>query len=503
MDFGKKLSLLMSVLSVSNSALAKALSVDPSLISRWRSGSRIPAKDSGYIEMIASYLVEHAKMEHQKLAICEITGCVPEALEKEELKELVKRWLLDAPIPDTRAIGGFLNKVGLFRIPQAQMQFPTMTLEGQTLNFEVFFGKEGKQRAAMKFLLHAMNSKEPSTVLLYSDESVDWFLADREYALRLGATMIELTKRGWKINMVHTLSRDISEMLRAIEFWLPLYMTGSVTPYYNPKYREHYFRRTLFVVPKLVALTCAAFEDFPQTVNLLTTEPHVVELFEQEYQQFLNTCRPLMRIPQVGSQEMFSLLEDFEDQPATCLVISDGLPLVTMPSEVLERILERNALKHSEQILSHWRKRTASFEKNLKQHPHIHIVALPDVEQVRAGKASVELAESGCSLFYTVDEYVDHLKYLLSLLKKYENYQLCISPRSMSANVHTAVKDQIGVLVFKKDPPVRLFAMNHPDMTNAFYCYAEDFLNRLPLQSKNKERVIETIELMIRQLENH
>jgi len=91
MDFGKKLSLLMSVLSVSNGALAKALSVDPSLISRWRSGSRIPAKDSGYIEMIASYLVEHAKMEHQKLAICEITGCVPEALEKEELKELVKR----------------------------------------------------------------------------------------------------------------------------------------------------------------------------------------------------------------------------------------------------------------------------------------------------------------------------------------------------------------------------------------------------------------------------
>jgi len=69
--------------------------------------------------------------------------------------------------------------------------------------------------------------------------------------------------------------------------------------------------------------------------------------------------------------------------------------------------------------------------------------------------------------------------------------------------VHTAVKDQIGVLVFKKDPPVRLFAMNHPDMTNAFYCYAEDFLNRLPPQSKNKEQVIETIQLMIRQLENH
>ncbi len=30
MDFGKKLSLLMSVLSVSNGALDKALSVDPS-----------------------------------------------------------------------------------------------------------------------------------------------------------------------------------------------------------------------------------------------------------------------------------------------------------------------------------------------------------------------------------------------------------------------------------------------------------------------------------------
>lgn len=500
MDFGKRLSLLMSVLNVTNSALAKALSVDPSLISRWRSGSRTPAKDSGYFEIIASYLVDHAKMEHQKLAICEIMGCDPRVLEKEDLKELVKNWLLDAPVPDTRLVGGFLSKVGLFKTPQVQQEAYDTTLEGQVASFELFYGDEGKRRAVMKFLSCAMSEAEPGTILLYSDENVDWFLGDKLYSLRLATTMIELTKKGWKVNMVHTLSRDISEMLLAIDFWLPLYMTGAVTPYYNPRYKQHYFRRTLFVVPKLAAVTCTVFEDFPHTVNLFTREPRVVELLEEEYLRFLDTCRPLMYIPQVGSSEMFSLLEDFEDQVASCFIITDGLPLVTMPAEVLEKILQRCDFGSVEQFFSHWRKRVASFEKNLKAQPQFHLVKLPNVEDVKDSRVNVEMPELGCNTSYTVEEYVTHLKHLLFLLRNYKNYHLCISPKSFDTNVHMAVKDETGVLVFKKDPPTRLFAINHPDMTNAFYCYAEDFLNRLPSQNKDRTYVISKIKELVERL---
>lgn len=500
MDFGKRLSLLMNVLGITNNALARALSVDPSLVSRWRSGSRIPAKDSYYVEMIAKYVVDHIKMEHQRLAICEITNCTPEVLRKEDLIQIVMKWLLDAPMPDTRMIGGFLNKIGLFKISSVQMENVEIPLEGQNVSFEAFYGNEGKQRGVMRFLSFAWKYKEPGTLLLYSDESVDWFLADKNYALTLGRTLIQLTRKGWKINMVHTMSRDISEMLAAIDFWLPLYMTGSVIPYYNPRYREHYFRKTLFVIPKIAAFTCSCFENFQRgTVNLLVTEQHIVELFEEEYNKFLSTCRPLMKIPQIGSQEMFELLEDFEEQPASSFLMTDGLPFVTIPSQVVERILQRSTIQ-SEKMLSHWRKRSTSFEKNLKEHLCIHILTLPDPEQVKSEKVPIELPESKHELFYSVDEYVEHLRYLIHLVKTYKNYHLCISPKNINTNVHVSVKDQVGVIVFKKDQPTRLFAINHPDMTNAFYCYAEDFLNRLPLQSKDRKLSIEVLEKLIEDL---
>jgi hypothetical protein len=500
MDFGKRLSLLMSVLNITNSAMAKALSVDPSLISRWRSGSRTPAKDSHYVEMIARYVADHAKMEHQKLAICEITGCGPETLKKENLVQIIAKWLLDAPMPDTQLIGGFLSKIGLFKILPSNAGGIDISLEGQNVNFEVFYGIKGKQRGVMKFLSFAMQSKGTGTLLLYSDESVDWFLSDRDYAFRLGGTLIELAKNGWKINMVHTISREISEMLAAIDFWLPLYMTGSVTPYYNPKYREHYFRRTLFVIPEIATFNCSTMENFQHSVSLLTTEKHIVELFEEEYNQFLNTCRPLMKIPKIGSQEMLDLLEGFEEQAAPSFLLTDGLPFITMPEEILESTLKQNKILSWQHIISHWRKRSAFFEKNLRDHACIHILTLPDPERAKFDKIPVELPEAGVEASYTLREYLKHLENLLYLVKKYENYHLCISQKSINTNVHVSIKDQTGIIIFKKDWPVRLFAINHPDMTNAFYCYAEDFLNRLPQQSKDRKYIIKTLEKIIQKL---
>jgi DNA-binding transcriptional regulator YiaG len=64
MPFNDRISLLMAVLRVSNSALARALSVDASLVSRWRTGARMPAKNSAHIKAIAAYFAGQAKMDY-------------------------------------------------------------------------------------------------------------------------------------------------------------------------------------------------------------------------------------------------------------------------------------------------------------------------------------------------------------------------------------------------------------------------------------------------------
>ncbi|MEJ5229966.1 MAG: helix-turn-helix transcriptional regulator [Pseudothermotoga sp.] len=506
MDFSQRLSLLKNVLGVSNAALAKALSVDPSLVSRWKNGTRTPSRNSQHIDQIASFFAQHAKKDYQKLAICEVIGIPAQNLEKESLKNIIKSWLDSVSMPDTNLIDGFLNKVGMFKTSPVHIQSDiasqseTEPTSGQKIECEIFYGVEGKQRGVMKFLSFALRNSQPSELLLYSDEAIDWFAYDKAYLSRLGGTLITLAMKGWKIKMVHTVTRDITEMLAAIDFWLPLYMTGSVTPYYNPKYREHYFRRTLFVIPKIAAFTCTTLEKFEQqTVNFLITEKQIVELLTQEYERFLSTCRPLMEIPQIGSDELFSLLEDFEEQPSNGFTISYAPSITTMPGELLEKILSRHQVEMKEKIMAHWRKKSSLFERSLRKCKMTHVLVLPSVESLTAGQAEVpiELPEAGVELFYTPQEYVEHLESVISFLKKYDNYNLYLAPRTVSEGVFVAVKDQVGVVVFKKDPPVRMFAINHPDMTNAFYCYAEEFINKLPLHGKQREQVIRAIENLI------
>lgn len=58
--FDKKLDLLMKLLSVSNSELAKAVYIDPSYISKLRKGKRKAPKSSEFLFDISDYFVELA-----------------------------------------------------------------------------------------------------------------------------------------------------------------------------------------------------------------------------------------------------------------------------------------------------------------------------------------------------------------------------------------------------------------------------------------------------------
>ena len=48
MSFSEKLNLMMNISNTNNSALARAISVDPSLVSRLRRGDRTPSKNQTY-----------------------------------------------------------------------------------------------------------------------------------------------------------------------------------------------------------------------------------------------------------------------------------------------------------------------------------------------------------------------------------------------------------------------------------------------------------------------
>ena len=73
--------------------------------------------------------------------------------------------------------------------------------------------------------------------------------ADADYAQLWARLMVRVLTRGNRIKIIHTISRDLGEMLSAISQWMPLYMIGAIEPYFYPKKRDGIFKRTLFIAP--------------------------------------------------------------------------------------------------------------------------------------------------------------------------------------------------------------------------------------------------------------
>lgn len=513
MPFSLRLNLLMNTLGVSNSRLAKVLSVDASLVSRWRTGARTPAKDNTHIAEIASYFAEHAKMDYQKAALCEIMGLPADKCVKEthKLAEFLYSWLCDESLPDTKIITRFLDNLGTFKATKNSLPpsderkaFPA----GMVLKSEVFYGINGKQNSVIRFLSAVGEHKKPCTLLLYSDENIEWFAGDRLFLASFVQLLVEVISKGNKIKIIHTISRDMSEMFAAIDFWLPLYMTGAIEPYYCPRYREHYFRRTMFIASGVAAVVSTTLSGWEKNAaNLFCTDPGLIESLTGEFNEYLNMCRPLMSIfASSTSPELANLLTEFEEQPGDCFVLSNTLSAITMPEGLFDRLLSRAGAdsKTKEKMLSVQRARYKVFAANLKHHNYTEIVFLPSPEEITTGRIPVELPEipGGTTLCYTPQDYREHLENIIGLLNHFDKFSFFICRRGPNRNIHLAVKDEIGVIVTKTDAPVTVFAFNQQNMTNAFYCYLEDFINNIPQAERDKKKVIEKLSSLAGSLSN-
>lgn len=505
MPFNDRLNLLMTVLGVTNISLARALSVDASLVSRWRTGARVPARTSAHIKNMATYFAGQAKTDRQKTALCEIIG-LPLDKRREEaslLTDSLFAWLTEELVPGTELVDRFIDKLDMFKRPRScsppvgERETPPA---GIPLRAEVFYGIKGKQDGVIRFLSAVAAREKPCTLLLYSDESMEWLTEDQGFLARFVPLFTEIFARGNKIKIIHTISRNLSEMLAAIDFWLPFYMTGAIEPYYYPRYRKHVFRRTMFIAPGVASLTSITLSGREKSAaNLFSADPNLLESLTSEFNEYLSMCRPLMRIfagdnPLPG---LADLVTEFEEQPGDCICLSNTLSTVTMPEELLCRLLSRASAnsKAKEKMLSVHKARSKAFVDNLKHRRHVEIVTLPLPVEIMASNVPVESPDlfGTTALPYTAHDYRTHLENIIRFLKSYSNFNFFVYRRAPSQNMRLAVKDEVGVIVSKKDPPPAVFAFNQQNMTDAFYCYLEDIISRIPQKERDRQRVIESL----------
>lgn len=482
MKFYEKLDFLMNITNTSNSILGQKVNLDPSYISRLRRGQRNTLKDEAIIVAMAEYFARHCLADYQLKSISDAINTSKTIFDFSELQLLIAKWLSSEKVNDVNAVGNFMD--GLAEI-NANLKTPenlaktvnekvTSTIFPQD-DVSVYRGVEGKRQAAEFFLLEVLNTGTPQTLLLYSDESTEWMTENQEFALKWTQLMISILSRGNKIKIIHTISRDLNEMLTAIRQWIPLYMTGLIEPYYYPKKRDGVFKQTMFISPGISAVISSSVgNSINCAANLLIRKSDAISAYTEVFNQYLIQCKPLIRIFTSKNKESYlETLMEFEKENCNIMIQTESISLMTMPEKVSSEIISRIGIKSSS-LIDYQKNRIEIFKKHLQTNSFCEIIPLFDLDSITDDKVKVSFSDmmNGSTIYYTQDEYIQHLEHLIHLLENYENFHIKLISGMLDSNYTIYAKEDLGVITAKTSIPPVVLAVNEPNLTAAFW----DFL---------------------------
>lgn len=455
----EKINFLMDITQTNNSTLARALNFDPSYISRIRSGKRGVPKNQPFFEPLASFFARKIVTEFQKQSIARmiIPGRDwPE--DKKEAEQLLNKWLT-IHMKDSS-----VKSISVTReISKLDMIFSDETRRSDT---SYYYGRQGKRDAVEAFLTEMIMTGEPQTLLLYSDEDFSWLYEELSFARLWLGLLLKLIQNGGKIIIIHDVSRNIGEMLEAIQKWMPVYATGAVMPYYYPRIRDGVYHRTLFIAKGMSAISSFSIAGHDEgKLNLLLRDRFAVEALEEEFSDYLSLCKPLMQIyTNRNAQAYFSVEKEFTDS-------------------IENMICAGNLLGNRDEI-----------EKLLSKGANItEILNLPDEQSVKNNKVTWPLSDfhKMKDTICTATEYAERLKHVIYLMKMYDNYQVILTDQ-LPPDYMIKIKESVGMTFYNSMIPSTVFYIEEKSMLQSF---SEHMIRQI--KEEKKEKVIQKIEAYI------
>lgn len=475
--FSEKLDFLMRLTNAQNSVLGRAILIDASTISRLRNGKRELPKKQNFLQPMSAYFTKHITEAYQMKAAAEAI-CPGQTWPKDQQRasSLLYSWLLEESTVRDTSISRLLTGLSTFNFPPVDPAALSVSHDTSTRRF--YHGNAGKRDAVVAFLNTVAEASKPRTLLLYSNEPMDWLNEDVGFAKRWAQLLGTVIARGNRIRIIHTVKRAHNEMIDAFAKWMPLYMTGAIEPYYYPRVRDDVYRRTLFIAPELAAVESSAVGTHTQTaLNQYIDDKQAVAALTDEFQHFFALCLPLMRIFKSQREKAWPLFTELNDAGGNSIFAHGSLPLFAMPGDVARAISERAG---SDMLLRLQQQSKNAFEKNIARFTFNELVVLPSIDDVQAGKLAapvIDLLDARKEVFYTKDEFVAHLENVIRCCKDYKNYRLILSDE-FEKNLLLYCKERTGTLIARTGASPIIFAFNEPSITVSFAGYLEMLLGQ-------------------------
>ncbi len=469
---------LLTVVPINISDLARFLNFDPSYISRIRNGQRQPANPTEFARKISVFVVRHFQTAEQKAIISSLINCPVEDFSNyTDFQERLTDWLLAGAGAVKDSMTVFLEKLDEFnldeyihiihfdelKVPSAPFQIPTS---------KTYWGINEMMESELDFLKATVLSKSTAPVIMYSDMPMKEMAKDPEFPKKWMFGMALMLKKGLHLYQIHNLDRSFDEMMLGLESWIPMYMTGLISPYYLKNAPNNTFLH-LLKVSGSAALSGEAITGYHENGKYyLTKSRREVEYYQRRADELLKNADSLMDIYRSEREaELNTFLISDTRKSGKRRGIRSTLPLYTISEELLERILIRHGMD-SEQ------KQRIKKHVKMQKERIISILAsetledeVPDLTPEDFSKNPPVLDLSGIfcetNLPYSEEEYRMHMNDTKAFARKNPNYILRISTNSVFHNLQILIHEGQWAMVSKEKAPTIHFVIHHPKLRNA------------------------------------
>ena len=480
----KNFNTLLSALNVNLTQLCQYTNYDASAVFRIRNGSRKPGDAERFASAVASFVTRTMQMPSEIAAVAELIGCdIDEIYDLSVRYAKIKSWLLKQPVQkaEDNSVSKFLSKLDDFDLNEYIKVIKFDELKVPSVPFQIpssktYFGIKEMMESELDFLKSTVLSKSSAPVIMYSDMPMKEMAKDPEFPKKWMFGMAMMLKKGLHLHQIHNLDRSFDEMMLGLESWIPMYMTGQISPYYFKNAPNDVFLHFL-KVSGIAALSGEAVAGYHADGKYyLTKVKREVEYYRKRAEEMLKNAYPLMEIYRSERKNELNafLLADIKTAGKRRSILS-SLPLYTISDELLNRILTRNNINAElKEKITEYAKTQRQRIKKILETERIED-EIPDFVQENFTKSPPMLELSGIfceeDIPYNEEEYTAHLKESMAFAEQNPNYTLKCSTAHAFNNLKIIIHERQWVMVSKGKTPAIHFVIRHPKLRSAIECF--------------------------------
>ena len=468
---------LTSALNISMADLSRKLGYDSSYLSKLRAGNIFPTKPQTFIDDVCKFVVNKYVQEDEKKIVSSLINCPCENLTNQsDYYENLRSWFSTNITPTRNYIDDFLKHLDAFDLDQYikaihfnEMKIPFVPFyKSGTKNY---YGIEEMKKGELDFFKATVFSKSTEPVFMCSDMPMEDMAKDVEFGKKWMFAIAMTLKKGLHLNIIHNLDRPFNEMMLGLESWIPIYMTGQVSPYYLKNFQDSVYCHFNYV-SGATALTGECINGYHDKGKyFLTSNKADISYYRDKCNCLLSKASPLMEIYRTESQNAFNaFMTSSTNIIGNRRRILSSLPIHTISEELLLRILKRNKISNDniKNILESVKNQKQIIETILNSNTFNDELSELSKEDFDKDIPALSLSDSFYEhrIYYTYDEYLEHLNLTKQYAKTQKNYTLKTDSNKTFKNIQVLICQNKYVMISKDTSPSIHFVIHHSKLRN-------------------------------------